>query len=217
MVTKALSTAGKTQGGISRQIGCSQSAVSKCLQGKSSGHKKCGRKHVTTKRDDRKLAKLVRSNRFHNFGEIAQQWNVDGVLMVCLHHDQQPIAEQRKWAVPTAYHGAAVLNSSTVVSSYLLWWVEVLHFVQKPRTMSLEFVQPYEAEKPSCTKSSIKFPQSTMVWGGMSAAGVGPLFSANKCHCCCPSRSLGAFSASDDWATVWRWRVHIPTRLSYCP
>ena len=27
--------------------------VSKCLQGKSSGHKKCSRKRVTAKRDDR--------------------------------------------------------------------------------------------------------------------------------------------------------------------
>ena len=57
--------------------------------------------------------------------------------------------------------------------------------------------RPYEADKPGCTKSSIRFPQSTMVWLGMSAAGVGPVFSASKCHCCCLSRSLGAFSASD--------------------
>ena len=79
MVIKALSTAGKTQGEISRQVGCSQSAVSKCLQGKSSGSKKCGRKRVITKRDDRKLAKLVRSDRFQNCEEIAQQRNADDV------------------------------------------------------------------------------------------------------------------------------------------
>ena len=89
MVIKVLSTAGKTQGEISRQIGCSQSAVSKCLQDKSSGRKKCDSKRVTTKRDDRKLAKLVRSDRFQNCGEIASS----GMLMVCLHHDQQSIAE----------------------------------------------------------------------------------------------------------------------------
>ena len=76
MVIKALFTAGKTQREISRQVGCFQCAVSKCLQGKSSGHKKCDRKRVTTKRDDRKL---VRSDRFQNCGEIAQQWNADGV------------------------------------------------------------------------------------------------------------------------------------------
>ena len=46
-----------------------------------------------------------------------------------------------------------------------------MHFVWKPRTTSLE-----EAlRSPVCTKSSIKFPQSTMVWGGTSAAGVEPL------------------------------------------
>ena len=28
---------------------------------------------------------------------------------------------------------------------------------------------------PKCLKSSIKYPQSVMVWGAMSAAGVGPL------------------------------------------
>ena len=87
MVIKALSTTGKTQGEISRQVGCSQSAVSKCLQGKSSGCKKCDRKRVTTKRDNRKLTKLVCSDRFQKCGEIAQQWNADGV-MVCLHYDQ---------------------------------------------------------------------------------------------------------------------------------
>ena len=35
--------------------------------------------------------------------------------------------------------------------------------------------KPYEADKPGCMKSSIKFPQSIMVWDIMLAAGVGPL------------------------------------------
>ncbi|KAL0199191.1 hypothetical protein M9458_007731, partial [Cirrhinus mrigala] len=30
-------------------------------------------------------------------------------------------------------------------------------------------------EMPKCLKSSVKYPQSVMVWGAMSAAGVGPL------------------------------------------
>ena len=49
------------------------------LQGMSSGHKKCGCKHVSTKQDNQKLAKLVRSDQFQNCGEIAQQQNADGV------------------------------------------------------------------------------------------------------------------------------------------
>ncbi len=32
-----------------------------------------------------------------------------------------------------------------------------------------------EAHSPSCLKSSGKFPQSVMIWGAMSSAGVGPL------------------------------------------
>ncbi len=32
-----------------------------------------------------------------------------------------------------------------------------------------------EAHSPSCMKSSVKFPQSVMIWGAMSSAGVAPL------------------------------------------
>ncbi len=32
-----------------------------------------------------------------------------------------------------------------------------------------------EAHNPSCLKSRVKFPQSVMIWGAMSSAGVGPL------------------------------------------
>ncbi len=32
-----------------------------------------------------------------------------------------------------------------------------------------------KAHSPSCLKSSVKFPQSVMIWGAMSSAGVGPL------------------------------------------
>ncbi len=32
-----------------------------------------------------------------------------------------------------------------------------------------------EAHSPSCLKSSVKFPQSVIIWGAMSSAGVGPL------------------------------------------
>uniref|UniRef100_A0A9J8AJM0 Tc1-like transposase DDE domain-containing protein n=1 Tax=Cyprinus carpio carpio TaxID=630221 RepID=A0A9J8AJM0_CYPCA len=32
-----------------------------------------------------------------------------------------------------------------------------------------------EKEMPKCLKSSVKYPQSVMVWGAMSTAGVGPL------------------------------------------
>ncbi len=43
-----------------------------------------------------------------------------------------------------------------------------------------------EAWNPRCLRSSVKFPQSVMVWGAMSSAGVGPL---------CFLRSTGSFRA----------------------
>ncbi len=41
-----------------------------------------------------------------------------------------------------------------------------------------------EAHSPSCLKVSVKCPQSGMIWGAMSSAGVGPLcFFENQRHC----------------------------------
>ncbi len=37
-----------------------------------------------------------------------------------------------------------------------------------------------EAHSPSCMKSSVKFPQSVMIWGAMSSAGVGLLHPFTK-------------------------------------
>ncbi len=34
-----------------------------------------------------------------------------------------------------------------------------------------------EAQNPCCLKSTLKFPQSVMIWAAMSSAGVGPMFS----------------------------------------
>ncbi len=36
-------------------------------------------------------------------------------------------------------------------------------------------VETGEAQNPCCLKSSVKFPQSVMIWAAMSSASVGPL------------------------------------------
>ncbi len=55
-----------------------------------------------------------------------------------------------------------------------------------------------EAHSPSCMKSSVKFPQSVMIWGAMSSAGVGPLcfLKTNENHCSRLPRNFGALHAS---------------------
>ena len=235
MVMKALSTAGKTQGEISRQVGCSQCVVSKCLQGKSSGHKKCGRKRVTTKQDDRKLTKLVRSDRFQKCGKTAQQWNAAAADEWCL----QSISEKRKWATPTTYHGWSLfwflisarsgwlgprrsatgqLDSGLELSS-LMSPSSAFHSGTKDHEFGGSPTKLTNLAARNLALNFHKAPWSGNIMGrNFSSWSWISVFSANKCHCCYLSRSLvGAFCASDDWATVWRWRVHIPTRLGFCP
>ncbi len=60
-----------------------------------------------------------------------------------------------------------------MVQSPLFRWKYIWHFIWKPRTQSLE--EEWRTQNPCCLKSSVKFPQSVMIWAAMSSAGVGPL------------------------------------------
>ncbi|CAJ0959150.1 unnamed protein product [Ranitomeya imitator] len=78
-IIDTLKQEGKTQKEISQQIGCSQSAVSRHLNGKSVGRKQCGRKRCTTRRGDRTLRKIVEKDRFQTLGNLRKQWTESGV------------------------------------------------------------------------------------------------------------------------------------------
>ena len=55
-----------------------------------------------------------------------------------------------------------------------------------------------EAQNPRCLKSSVKFPQSVMVWGAMSSAGVGPLcFLRSRVNAAIYQESFRALPAAD--------------------
>ncbi len=64
---------------IAKEAGCSQSAVSKHVNRKLSGKKKCGRKRCTTNRENRSLMRIVKQNRFINLGELHKEWTEAGV------------------------------------------------------------------------------------------------------------------------------------------
>ncbi len=70
---------GKPQICITKEAGCSQSAVSKHVNRKLSGRKKCGRKRCTTTRDNHSLMMIVKQNRFKNLGELDKEWTEAGV------------------------------------------------------------------------------------------------------------------------------------------
>ncbi len=65
---------GKPQTFIAKEAGCSQSAVSKHVNRKLSGRKRC-----TTNRENRSLMRIVKQNRFKNLGELHKEWTEAGV------------------------------------------------------------------------------------------------------------------------------------------
>ncbi len=78
----------KPQTFIAKEAGCSQSAVSKHVNRKLSGRKKCGRKRFTTNRENRSLMRIVKQNRLKNLGELHKEWTEAGVKASRVHHTQ---------------------------------------------------------------------------------------------------------------------------------
>ncbi|KAI2660861.1 Transposable element Tc1 transposase [Labeo rohita] len=179
---------GKPQTFIAKEDGRSQSAVSKHVNRKLSGREKCGRKRCTTNRENCSLERLVKQNRFKNLGELHKEWTEAGVkasrattyrrvkefgyscciplVKPLLNHRRRQrrltwAKEKKKWTVAQ--------------------WCKVLFSDESKFCISFGVQGPRvwrkggEAHSPSCLKSGVKFPQSVMIWGAMSSAGVGPL------------------------------------------
>ncbi len=170
---------GKPQTFIAKEAGCSQSAVSKHVR---------KRKRCTTNRENRSLMRIVKQNRFKNLGELHKEWTEAGVkasrttthrrvkefgyscriplVKPLLNHRQRQrrltwAKEKKNWTVA---QWCKVLFSDK--SKFCISFAN-----QGPRVWR----KGGEAHSPSCMKSSVKFPQSVMIWGAMSSAGVGTL------------------------------------------
>ncbi len=166
---------GKPQTFIAKEAGCSQSAVSKHVNRKLSGRKECGRKRCTTNRENSSLMRIVKQNRFKNFGELHKEWTEAGVKTSratthrrvkefgysCCQRRLTLAKEKKNWTVD---QWSKVLFSDE--SKFCISFGN-----QGPRV----WMKGGEAHSPSCLKSSVKFPQSVLIWGAMSSAGVGPL------------------------------------------
>ncbi|KAI2654768.1 Transposable element Tc1 transposase [Labeo rohita] len=185
---------GKPQTFIAKEAGCSQSAASKHVNRKLSGREKCGRKRCTTNRENRSLERLVKQNQFKNLGELHKEWTEAGVkasratthrrvkefghscriplVKPLLNHRQRQrhltwAKEKKKW---TGAQWSKVLFSDE--SKFCISFGN-----QGPRVWR----KGGEAHSPSCLKSSVKFPQSVMIWGAMSSPAVaGPAHTAKS-------------------------------------
>ncbi len=160
---------GKPQTLIAKEDDCSQSAVSKHVNRKLSGRRRC-----TTNWENRSLTRIVKQNRLKNLGELHKEWTEAGVKAsrVTTHRRLKEFSyscRQRRltWAKEKNW---------TVAQ-----WSKVLFSDENKFCISFGNQGPRvwrkggEAHSPSCLKSSVKFPQSVMIWGAMSSTGVGPL------------------------------------------
>ncbi len=102
-----------------------------------------------------------------------------------------------------------------MVQSPLFRWKYILYLIWKSRSQSLE--ECGEAQNPCCLKSSVKFPQSVMIWSTMSSAGVGPLCFLKSSQCSHLSGNFRALHASFCWQALWRCCFLFPVGLVTCP
>ncbi len=170
----------------------------------------------TSNRDERKLENTVKQSRFKHLGELHKKWTEAGVSasrVSTLRHLQ----EKSYQATSETETGGASQYPSSLPSS------SVLHpMTRKPIELSHDLEghsrKRGEAQNPCCLKSSVKFPQSVMIWAAMSSAGVGPLcFSevySQRSHLPGHFRAL---HASFCWQALWRCWFHFPAGLGTCP
>ncbi len=174
IIIDTLHKEGKPQTFIAKEAGCSQSAVSKHVNRKLSEMKKCGRKRCSTNRENRSLMRIVKQNRFKNLGELHKEWTEAGVKAsrATTHRRVKKCGyscHQRRLTWAKEKKNWTIAQWSKVFSDKSKFCISFGN--QGPRVWR----KGGEAHRPSCLKSSVKFPQSVMIWGAMSSAGVGPL------------------------------------------
>ncbi len=136
--------------------------------------------------------RIVKRNRFKNLGELHKEWTEAGVKASRAPHTDvsRNLATVVVRGVLPGLRRRTGLLPSGPKSSFQMRTSCILFVNQGPRVWR----KGRETHSPSCLKSSVKFPQSVMIWGAMSSAGVDPLcFFENQSHCTRLSRNLEHF------------------------
>ncbi len=154
---------GKPQTFIAKEAGCSQSAV---VEGK----------RCTTNRENRSLMRIVKQNRFKNLGELHKEWTEAGVKA------SKATTHRRVKEFGYSCRQRRLTWAKEKKNWTVAQWSKVIFSDESKFCISFGNQGPRvwrkggEAHSPSYLKSSVKFPQSVMIWGAMSSAGIGPLY-----------------------------------------
>ncbi len=165
---------GNPQTFIAKEAGCSQSAVSKHVNRKLSGRKTCGRKRCTTNREKQPYedcqAKSIQEFVWTSQG---MYWGWGQGIKSTTH--------RRVKEFGYSCHQRRLIWAKKKKNWTVALWSKVLFPDESKFCISFGNQGPRvwrkggEAHSSSCLKSSVKFPQSVMIYGAMPSAGVGPL------------------------------------------
>ncbi len=177
----------------------------------------------TNNRDDHKLENTVKQSRSKHLGELHKEWTEAGV------HQESPRSDIfRKRATKPLLKQKHCQKHLTLAKEKKNWtvaqWSKVLFSDESTFCISFGNQGPRvwrksgEAQNPCCLKSSVKFPQSVMIWASMSSAGVGTtVFSEVHSQRSHLPGNFRALHASFCWQALWRSWFQFPAGLGTCP
>ncbi len=119
--------------------------------------------------------RIVKQNRFKNLGELHKEWTEAGVKA------SRATTHRRVKEFGYSCRQRRLTWAKEKKNWTVAQWSKVLFSDESKFCISFRNQGPRvwrkggEAHSPSCLKSSVKFPQSVMIWVAMSSAGVGPL------------------------------------------
>ncbi len=180
IIIDTLHKEGKPQIWIAKEAGCSQSAVSKHVNRKLSGRKKCGR--CTTNRDNRSLMRTVKQNRFKNLSELHKEGTEAGVKALkatthrCVKEFGYSCRQRRLIWAKEKKNWTVAQWSKVIFSDESQFCISFGN--QGPRVWR----KGGEAHSPHCLKSSVKI-----------------VFFENQHHCTRVPKFFGALHASLCW------------------
>ncbi len=153
--------------------------------------------------------RIVKQNRFKNLGELHKEWTEAGVKAsrVTTHRRVKEFGYSCRIPLDKPLLNHRQRQRRLTWAKEKNWtvaqWSKVLFSDESKFCISFGNQGPRvwrkggEAHSRSCMKSSVKFPQSVMIWVAMSSAGVGPfVFFENQHHCTRLPRNFGALHAS---------------------
>ncbi len=151
------------------------------LNAKLTGRKNLGRKRCTSNRDDRKLENTVKQSWFKHLGELHKEWTEAGVsasrvtTLRRLQEKGYQATSEPETTSEASYLGCGEKELDCCSVVQVLFSDESKFCISFGNQGPRVWRKSGEAQNPCCLKSSVKFPQSVMIWAAMSSAGVGPL------------------------------------------